>query len=217
VTGKREKTTAKAEKCIGKFFIIIAMTTAIALAAPAAARSTVWELAFECSYWPPIFNMKNNINVTITTRDLPTTQLPRIITQDDVSAYTISDGIYNTRTHRDCELDIDDTECDFELELAPSPKSSQYAHLRAEFKEIPEDAYSHYTVIINTAFHLMSYVHSEFLNDRGMSYSIENGYSICSGLTTTRVPDPPADRLAPQPDGKTSAENLGQYTDRASR
>ena len=122
-------------------------------------------MEFECSYWPPIFNMSNSINVTILTKDLPSAKLPRRVTQNDVSAYTISDGIYNKRTDKDCQLPLDNTDCAFELELSPSPDSEQHAHLRAEFKETPDDSYSHYTMIINTSFDIMSYVYSEFLND----------------------------------------------------
>jgi len=202
---------------IRKSLFFIAIATAITIVVPTAGFSTVWQMAFECSYWPPIFNMKNNINVTITTKDLQTETLPQSITQNDVSAYTISDGIYNTRTHRDCELSIENTDCAFELDLCPSTDSGQHAHLRAEFKETPDDAYSHYTLIINTSFQIMSYIHSEFLNDRGMSYSIENGYSICSGLTITQVSDTPHNSLNSHSEEKTSAENVDGQPEIASR
>ncbi len=198
-----------------RFFTLMIVGVMIAL--PSMAFSTIWRIQFECGYWPPVLGMDRSINVSVTTKNLPDSDLPESIDQDDISTYEITDGIYNKRTSRDCELMVDHTDCNFEIELDPTSDSGQHAYIMAEFKEDPGDYYSHYTIIVDTSFNIKSYVHSAFLNERGMSYTIGNDYAICSGLTVTQLPPPSAPGSDPPVEKRSSAETVQGYADMAIR
>ena len=198
-----------------RLLALIAIVVLITL--PSLAFSTVWRIQFECGYWPPVLGMDRSINVSVTTNDLPDATLPASIDQNDISKYEITDGIYNKRTDRDCELMVDHTDCNFEIELESSADSGQHAYIMAEFTEDPGNYYSHYTIIVDTAFNIKSYVHSAFLNERGMSYTIGNDYAICSGLTVTQLPPPPAPSTDPPLEKRSAAEPVRDYADLAIR
>lgn len=193
------------------------MLIVVLVALPSMAFSTIWRIQFECGYWPPVLGMDRSINVTLTTNDLPYAKLPESIDQNDISGYQITDGIYNKRTDRDCELMVDHTSCNFEIELEPTADSGQHAYIMAEFTEDPGDYYSHYTIIVDTAFNIKSYVHSAFLNERGMSYTIGNDYAICSGLTVTQLPPSSAPRADQPLEKRSAAETVQDYADLAIR
>ncbi len=193
------------------------MLIVVLVAIPSMAFATIWRIQFECGYWPPVLGMDRSINVSLTTNDLPDSKLPDSIDQNDISTYEITDGIYNKRTDRDCELMVDHTDCNFEIEFGSTADSGQHAYLMAEFKEDPGDYYSHYTIIVDTAFNIKSYVHSAFLNERGMSYTIGNDYAICSGLTVTELPPPSAPGAESSLEKRSTAQPVLDYADLAIR